>query len=141
MRASAKSLLTILHVGIAGLLGIWGAHAQSISIVGEPNIALKSGESQEVSEIYYQVGCVSQLKSPPRVEIVQGPPGVTAELKEAMVTPRFQQCANPIKGAKLVLSVKEVEDPSFSQLTLRIVYDTREGERKLAHVYNLSLIP
>jgi hypothetical protein len=141
MRTSTISLLTILQVGIAGALSVAVAHAQNISIVGEENIALKSGESQEVSEIYYQTACVSQLKSTPRVEVVDGPPGVTAELKEAMVIPRFQKCANPIKGAKLVIGVKNVEDPSFSQLILRIVYDTREGERKLAHVYNLSLVP
>jgi hypothetical protein len=141
MRTSAKSLLTILHVGIAGALGTAGVQAQVLTMAGEDHIALKSNESQEVSEIFYQVNCTSLLKSPPRVEIVEGPPGVTAELKEAMVLPRFQKCAAPIKGAKLVLSVKAVEDPSFSQLTLRIVYDTRDGERKLSHIYNLSLFP
>src|ERR1700736_5323368 len=88
MRTSAKSLLTILHVGIAGTLGIAGAQAQNLTIRGSDTMSLKSGEHQEVQEIYYVTNCVSLLKSTPQVEIVQGPPGVTAEIKEAMVLPR-----------------------------------------------------
>ncbi|SRR5260370_484623 len=141
MRASAKSLLTILHVGIAGALGIAGAQAQNMTIRGSYTIALKSGESQEVQELYYVTNCISLLKSTPRVEIVDGPPGVTAEMKEAMVLPREQRCAAPIKGAKLFIAVKDIEDPSYTPLVLRITYDTREGERKLVSLYNLYLTP
>jgi len=138
---SARSLLTILHVGIAGALGIAGAQAQNMTIRGSDTIALKGGESQEVGEIYYVTNCISLLKSMPQVEIVQGPPGVTAEMKEAMVVPREQRCPLPLKGAKLFIAAKGVEDPSYSPLILRITYDTREGERKLSHIYNLYLVP
>jgi hypothetical protein len=141
MRTSAKSLLTILHVGVAGTLGIAGAQAQNLTIRGSDTMSLKSGESQEVQEIYYVTNCVSLLKSTPQVEIVQGPPGVTAEIKEAMVLPREQRCPVPIKGAKLYLAAKAIEDPSYSPLILRITYDTREGERKLSHIINLYLVP
>jgi hypothetical protein len=141
MRTSAKSLLTILHVGIAAALGIAGAQAQNMTIKGSGTIALKSGESQEVQDLYYVQNCISLLKSPPKVEIVEGPPGVTAELKEAMVLAREAKCPAPVKGVKLFIAVKEIEDPSYSPLVLRITYDTREGERKFSHLFNLYLTP
>jgi hypothetical protein len=141
MHISAKSLLAILCLGIAGVLGIAEAQAQNMTIRGSDTISLKSGESQELTELYYVTNCLSLLKNTPRVEIVQGPPGVTAELKEALVLPREQRCAAPIKGVKLFVAAKEVEDPSYSPLILRITYDTREGERKFSHIYNLYLVP
>jgi hypothetical protein len=112
-----------------------------MTIRGSDTIALKSGESQEVGEYYYVTNCVSLLKNMPVVEVVQGPPGVTAEMKEALVVPREQRCPNPLKGAKLYIAAKDIEDPSYSPLILRITYDTREGERKLSHIYNLYLVP
>jgi hypothetical protein len=141
MRISAKSLLAVVHIGIAGVLGSAAARAQTMALAGVSTIALKSGESTEVGNLYYVTNCRSLLKSTPEVEIVEGPPGVTASVKEEMVLPRFQKCASPIKGGKLFLAAKEIEDPSFSTLTLRITYRTRDGDRKLSHVFNLELIP
>jgi hypothetical protein len=58
-----------------------------------------------------------------------------------MVLARFQKCATPIKGGKLFLAAKGIEDSSFSTLTLRVTYKTRDGDRKLSHVFNLQLLP
>lgn len=137
MRTSATLLFATLCIGATGV----SAHAQNMTIRGSNTIALKSGESQEIGEIYYVTNCVSLLKSTPVVEVVQGPPGVTAEIKEATVLPREQRCAAPLKGAKLFVAAKDIEDPSYSPLILRITYDTREGERKLSQIYNLYLVP
>jgi hypothetical protein len=141
MRTSAKSLLAILYVGITVAFGCAGAQAQNMTIKGSNTISLKNGESEELGEFYYQRNCISLLNKAPQVEVVQGPPGVTAELKEAMVLAREFKCPNLIKGFKLFVSAKNIEDPSYSQLILRIAYDTREGERKQSQIINLYLVP
>ena len=141
MRTLATSLLAFLCVGITGVLGGAGARAQTMALSGVATIALKSGESTEVGNLYYVTNCKSLLKSTPEVEILDGPPGVTASIKEDMILPRFQKCASPVKGAKLVLAANGIEDSSFSTLTLRVTYRTRDGDRKLSHIFNLSLLP
>ena len=103
--------------------------------------ALKSGESVEVGDIYWVQNCRSQLTSPPEVTVMDGPPGVTASVTEAMVLPRFQQCAKPVKGAKLRLSADKVEDQSYSMMTLRIKYKTKDGERDKSMTFSLALFP
>ncbi len=140
MRISSRLLIAALQIGIAGALCDTGA-AQNMKIGGAHTIALKSGESEEVADLYYVKNCLSLLNSPPQVEVVEGPPGVTASLKEDMVLPRFEKCPAKVKGAKLMVSTGTVEDPSFSPLTVRVTFDTREGIRKQTFVINLSLIP
>jgi hypothetical protein len=140
MRTSAKILVTVLQLGLLGALaGV--ALAQNRVISGAHTMALKSGESEEVQDIYWVQNCRSMLNGPPQIEVLDGPPGVTATLKEDMVLPREQNCPNKVKGAKLVVSAGQIDDPSFSQLNLRVTYDTREGIRKQSMIINLSLIP
>lgn len=141
MRISSRLLITVLQIGVAGALCGTAATAQNMMITGALTIALKSGESDEVADVYYVHNCLSLLNSPPQVEVVDGPPGVKATLKEDMVLPRLQKCPAKVKGAKLVVSAGTVEDPSFSQLTVRVTFDTREGIRKQTFIINLSLIP
>jgi hypothetical protein len=141
MCISSRLLITVLQIGIAGALCGTGAKAQNMMIPGAQTIALKSGESEEVTELYFVTNCLSLLNSPPQVEIVDGPPTVKASVKEDMVLPRLQKCPAKVKGAKLVVSAGSIEDPSFSQLTVRVTFDTREGIRKQTFVLNLSLIP
>jgi hypothetical protein len=111
------------------------------TIVGSQSVALKNGESLEVSTIYYVTNCKSMLKGTPEVEILDGPSGVEATIKEAMVLPRIQSCGNKVPGGVLVLSARNIEDPSYSNLVLRISYKTKDGERKFSQVFNVSLIP
>jgi hypothetical protein len=77
----------------------------------------------------------------PEVEVLDGPPGVTVSIKEDMVLPRAQNCASRVKGGTLVIAAKDIEDTSFSELTVRITYRTRDGDRKFSRIYNLSLFP
>jgi hypothetical protein len=141
MRTSAKTLFAILQIGLAGALSGTEAQAQTMALSGVQTIALKSGESAELGNLYYISNCKSILTSTPEVEIIDGPPGVTASVREEMVPARMQKCASPVKGGKLFLAVKDVGDQSFSTLTLRITYRTRDGDRKLSHVFNLELFP
>jgi hypothetical protein len=105
------------------------------------SFALKSGESVEVMDLYWVVNCRSQLTSPPEVTVLDGPPGATASVTEAMVLPRFQQCSKPVKGAKLRLSADKIEDQSYSMMTLRIKYKTKDGEREKSMTFSLALFP
>jgi hypothetical protein len=138
MRIGVRAVLTILHLGIVGIAGSV-AHAQTIT--GSATIALRSGESAEMGDIYWVTNCRSNLKSTPEVEILDGPPGISVAIKAAMVTPRAQRCSNQVPGGKLVISAEKIEDPSYTPLTIRITYHTRDGDRKSGLVYNLSLFP
>jgi hypothetical protein len=141
MLVSPKSLLATLCIAFAGILGSVEARSQTLAITNAATIALKSGEKTELGNLYYVSNCKSVLTSTPEVEILDGPPGVTVSVKDEMVMARAQKCAAPIKGAKLFLAAKEIEDSSFSTLTLRITYRTRDGDRKLSQVFNLQLLP
>jgi hypothetical protein len=140
MRVSAKALLTIFHVGIAGSLLGAGAQAQ-IMKQNVQTIALKSGETTDLGALYSVSNCKSILKSAPEVEVLDGPPGVTVSVKEDMVLPRASRCASRVKGGTLVITAKDIEDPSFGELTVRITYHTRDGDHKVSVVYNISLFP
>jgi hypothetical protein len=141
MHISTKTLLAILQIGIAGALGGTEAQAQTMAVTGSPTIALRSGETAELANVYYISNCKSILTSAPQVEIIDGPPGVTASIREDMVMARAQKCAAPVKGGKLFVAAGDIQDQSFSNLTLRITYKTRDGERKLSQVFNLELFP
>jgi hypothetical protein len=128
-----------LIIGL-GSISPSGVQAQSWQL-NTQSYALKSGESVEISDLYWVINCHSQLTSAPEVTVMDGPPGVTASATEAMVLPRFQQCAKPVKGAKLRLSADKVEDESHSLMTLRIKYKTKDGEREKSVTFSLSLFP
>jgi hypothetical protein len=40
-----------------------------------------------------------------------------------------------------MITAKEIEDPSYTSLTVRITFKTKDGERKYSQVYNLQLLP
>ena len=111
------------------------------TLIGAPTLALKSGETLEVGKVYWVSHCKSLLKSPPEVEILDGPPGVSVSIKQEMVLPRYQQCGNRVPGGMLMVTAKDIEDQSYTRLTIRVTFKTKDGERKLSQVYNLSLIP
>jgi hypothetical protein len=139
MRIEARTLVAIVHLGIAGIVGGTGAHAQTIT--NSPTIALKSGETGELGELFWVVNCRSVLKSTPEAEILDGPPGVSIAVKAAQVTPRAQRCSKPVPGGTLVITTGDIEDTSYTTLTIRITYRGRDGDRKLSHIYNISLFP
>jgi hypothetical protein len=46
-----------------------------------------------------------------------------------------------VKGAKLRLSADKIEEQSYSQMTLRIKYKTKDGQREQSLSFNLTLFP
>ena len=136
-----QSLLKVLVA--AALVAFWsgGAHAQFRSLVGAGTIVIKSGESFDLANVYYVSQCRSVLKSPPEVEMLDGPSAISVTIREAEVLPRAQGCTKKVPGGVLVISAKDIDDPSFTRLTLRFNYRTKDGDRKYGHVYNIQLVP
>ena len=130
---------------IAALFGCLFAsnpvQAQSIYFY-EHSISLKSGESSEIAQVYY-IGkaCQSLLKGSPEVEIMQGPPGVTAAIREENIVPHGMACANPVPGGKLIISASDVDDYSRTRMVVRIKMKTSEGDRQRTRDINISLFP
>jgi hypothetical protein len=141
MDAWRNGLRFILQIGIAmatlGILDTQAVHAQGYV----PSIALKSGESSELSDIWWVSNCRSLLKGTPEAEILDGPNEVTLEVKEAMVLPRNSECAKRVPGGKLVIKAKEIEEPSYTRLTIRIRLKGQDGNREISQVFNLRLLP
>jgi len=135
-----KIILSIVTIGMLVSFGFGQALAQSWQMTTQ-SYALKNGESTEISDLYWVINCQSQLLAVPEVTIMDGPPGVTASVTGAMVMPRFQQCASAVKGAKLRVSAEHIEEPSNSQMTLRIRYKTKDGVREKSMTFMISLFP
>ena len=72
---------------------------------------------------------------------MEGPPEITVSVKKAMVVPREQNCSKPIEGAKLYVAASEIADYGTSELTIRITFDTKDGERRVSETYNVTLFP
>ena len=108
-----------------------------------PSVALKSGESVEIFDLYYVSPgtCRSLMKDLPVVEVMEGPSEVAASVKDAMVTPREQGCSQKVKGGRLVLTAKDIEEYSTSKLTVRVTYHTKDGDTQRSHSFNLTLFP
>jgi len=118
-----------------------GAQAQSIHFAVS-SIALKSGESTELGDVYsITKNCKSTLKETPQVEILDGPPGVTAVITAAKVVPRAYSCANPVSGGKLVISAKDIQEHSHTRMVLRLNYKTFSGNRQRSEQVNITLFP
>jgi len=133
----ARSLVRASNVAIcvAGL-SVGAANAQS-----EGNLALKSGESVELGSVYWVANCRSIMIGLPEIEILEGPPGLTLNIKEAMVLPRRQNCPNKVSGGILSAAAAEVTDRVQAKLVYRIKYKTKDGDRQRSNVYNVSLFP
>jgi ribosomal protein L21 len=133
----ARSIVRAANAAIcvAGL-SVGAAHAQS-----QGNIALKSGESVELGPVYWIANCRSILIGLPEVEILEGPPGLTLNLKEAMVLPRRQNCPNKVSGGILSAAAAEVKDQTQGKLVYRIKYKTKDGDRQRSGTFNVSLFP
>jgi hypothetical protein len=107
----------------------------------QDRVALKSGESADLGTVYWVAQCRSIMLGLPTVEILEGPPEVSLSIKEGMVLPRRQNCAQPVSGGTLVVSAKAIREPMQTKLTYRLKYKTKDGERVRGGIYNLSLYP
>jgi len=105
------------------------------------SVALKSGESVEVGDIYYAPNCRSILTATPTAEVMEGPSEIAVSVRDAMVVPRMQECNKKVKGGRLVFTAKEIDDYSSSKLTVRITFKTKDGETQRSVSYNITLFP
>jgi hypothetical protein len=141
MRKISKAGISFGMACLVSALADLGAKAQTIYF-GVHDVALKSGESAELAQVFYiGLNCQSLLKGAPVVEILDGPPGVTASIKEENVVPRGFGCANPVPGGKLVITAAQIEEYSRTRLVLRIKLKTSQGDRQYSRDVNLSLFP
>jgi hypothetical protein len=135
---SWKALVISLGLGCLFFV-VADAHAQTV--IGSPSVALKNGETLELAHVYWVSHCKSILKATPEAEILDGPSGVSVAVKEAMVLPRLANCGNRVPGGTLMITAKDIDDQSYSKLTVRITFKTKDGDRKFSQVYNVSLFP
>src|SRR5262245_39294993 len=78
-RSSVALVVSTLLISVSG----GGVQAQTIQFTVK-DVALKSGESAELGDVFYiSASCKSLLKATPEVEILDGPPGVTAAINPA----------------------------------------------------------
>jgi hypothetical protein len=139
MRLAPAALIVGSCLGIALVGDRPAAHAQMLDLA--PTLALKNGESFELGPLYWVSHCKSLLTSTPEAEVLDGPPGVTVSVKDAMVIPRRQNCTNKVAGGIVSVAAKDIQDPGTGQLTVRFTYKTRDGERKFSQVFNISVLP
>jgi len=140
MRIRSKAVLVALSLVFLGVLP--GATLAQTIQFSTHEIALKNGESTELAQVFYiGLNCQSLLKSTPTVEILDGPPGVTATIVAADVVPRSVSCAKPVAGGRLIIKAQDVQEHSYTRMVLRINYKTLNGDRQRAENINIALFP
>ena len=77
----------------------------------------------------------------PEIEILEGPTGVSFAIKEEQVLPRRQGCAAKVPGGKLILTANGITERTEANLVYRLKYKTKDGDRQMSSVYNVSLFP
>ena len=66
---------------------------------------------------------------------------MTAVVNAAPVVPRSMGCTQPVAGGKLVLTAKDIQEYSYTRLTLRVNYKTLDGDRQSSASFNITLFP
>lgn len=141
MRNRSNVVWAVASLLLMFAMGGGAAQAQSIQFTVH-DIALKSGESSELGDVWFiNSNCKSVLKATPEVEILDGPPGVTVTINPAKVVPRFYGCANPVAGGKLVITAKDIQEHSYTRMVLRVNYKTLNGDRQRSKSINVALFP
>jgi ribosomal protein L21 len=104
-------------------------------------IALKSGETAELGNVFFVVNCKSIMIGSPVVEILEGPPELTVTIRPGMVVPRALGCTNEVSGGALIVAATEVDKAKTARLVFRVKYKTRDGDRQVANTYAVELFP
>jgi hypothetical protein len=124
-------------ISLAAAMTLVGVCAQAAEV-----IALKSGETAEIGNLFWVANCRSLLKGPMTVEVLEGPSDVTASVREQKIVPHAQNCAKPVVGGVLLLTApKEIKERKQAKLILRVKYPTVDGERQKGHDIDLTLVP
>jgi hypothetical protein len=128
--------LTAVHVAV--MFCSTGVFAQA----ADTTIALKSGETAELGNLFWVANCRSLLKGSMTVEVLEGPPEVTASIREQKIVPHAQNCAKPVDGGILLLTApKEIKQRTQAKVVLRVKYPTVDGERQKSRDIDLILVP
>ncbi len=134
MRPEFKLLAGVLSFGI--LLSFNSAAR------AQDSISLKSGETADLGPLFWVANCKSLLTGAIMVEVLEGPPGVTASVKEQKVLPRKFNCAKEVPGGKLIVTAPaEVKERTQGTLTIRMKYPTKDGERQGSRTVSVVLFP
>jgi hypothetical protein len=127
--------IVIINLAAAMTFATASAHAAEV-------IALKSGETADVANVWWVANCRSLLKGPMTVEVLEGPPEVTASIKEQKIVPHNQNCAKPVDAGVLqITAAKDIKARIQAKLVLRVKYPTVDGERQKGHDIDLTIIP
>ncbi len=137
MRIFRGAFVVMLGSIAAIFLGAADAHAQQ----SVQRITLKSGESTELRTFIYIVNCQSVMIGSPQLDVLEGPDEVSVSLKEHPVLPRIQNCAKPVPGGSVVATAKEVTGRKEANLTIRLGFNTKLGERQDSSTYLVTLFP
>jgi len=135
MRIQLMAFLAILSAGVA-IPRIPSARA------ADETIALKSGETADLGNLFFVVNCKSLLNGPIAIEVLEAPPGVTASVKEQKVIPRKFNCAKEVPGGHLLVTASgDVKVRTQGILTVRLKFPTKDGERQQSRSINVTLFP
>jgi len=128
-----------LKIGLFSIIALaWGC---SVSVAADP-LAIKSGETVLLSTVYWVVNCHSMLKGPMTVEILEGPPEITAAIVERDVVPHTSDCAKSVKGGLLNLTAAaDVKTKIHSEIVLRVKYPTEDGVRQKSFIIAAVVVP
>ena len=124
---------------VAMLASVPARHA--FSQAEHPKLTLKSGESAEVEPVYWTINCRSTMIGLPEVEIMEGPPGTSLNIREEPVLPKDSRCRAKVPGGMLIVTADSITTPREGKLTYRVKYKTVDGDRQRAGVYVVSLHP
>jgi hypothetical protein len=129
-------------VGILTVNLVAGMAFADISAQAAEVIALKSGETADIANVFWVANCRSLLKGPMTVEVLEGPPEVAASIKEQKIVPHIQNCAKPVDGGVLqITAAKDLKARVQAKLVLRVKYPTVDGERQKGHDIDLTIVP
>jgi hypothetical protein len=103
--------------------------------------AAKAGETIDLGPIYWVNAqtCQSLATAKSDVEMLEGPPGLTFEIKEDMVVPVAQGCKNKIKGGRLLMTVPSDIEAASAHVVVRLIHHDRSGEQKRGFAFNLLI--
>jgi hypothetical protein len=105
-------------------------------------VALKSGETADLNNLYFIRNCRSLLKGKMTVEVLDGPPGLTASIREQQIVPRKGNCTKAVDGGVLVLAAaKDIKAKVEAKAIIRVKYPTTEGDKLKALEFKVILLP
>lgn len=129
-------------LGIIGVIAVAVIAFAGLSAQATEVIALKSGETADVANVWWIANCRSLLKGSMTVEVLEGPPEVTASIKEQKIVPHNQNCAKPVDAGVLqITAAKDIKTRIQAKLVLRVKYPTVDGERQKGHDIDLTIVP